>query len=402
MNSTVYLFGNFGQGITLYPNDYTKYIFKEFTSRANAPTQLIIHRDRSIMNYGYIRKIENGHLLGICIQINGQYLIGIKRLFEIFEDIIANIVVRGDIIKLNKQGNLVKNVSKLTDKPKEVEKIISFCQNELMGMSAYCQTLPPINFSTSDSDINNFKETDNNQTIVSASVKNGYTFIYKVDDYDSLFLGEYRSTLYSLNKENEENKQKIVELDKSLSVLKRQKKQMNVVICLVLLLFIGSIIFLNTLDEKNKNIQDQQITIEKQSTENHKLAAENKDIYDKQVSLQDLHHSLVREYDILNEKYDSLEYKYDSLKYKYNKLFSDYNLLQATVNDKQRKIEEIQSKNNSIEVRYNNLIKITSKNDNDYLSLKRNYNKLYNNYNILAKKYYSTKEGKKEIKQYSR
>lgn len=75
MNSTVYLFGNFGQGITLYPNDYTKDIFKEFTSRANAPTQLIIHRDRSIMNYGYIRKIENGHLFGICIQINGQYLI---------------------------------------------------------------------------------------------------------------------------------------------------------------------------------------------------------------------------------------------------------------------------------------------------------------------------------------
>ena len=44
MNSTIYLFGNLGQGITLYPNDYTKNIFKEFISRANAPTQLIIHR----------------------------------------------------------------------------------------------------------------------------------------------------------------------------------------------------------------------------------------------------------------------------------------------------------------------------------------------------------------------
>mgnify|MGYP006923256038 CR=1 FL=1 len=49
------------------------------------------------------------------------------------------------------------------------------------------------------------------------------TFIYKSNDFDSLALRGYRSTLYSLNKENEANKQTISELDKQLSVLKRQK-----------------------------------------------------------------------------------------------------------------------------------------------------------------------------------
>ena len=132
MNCTIYLFGNLGQGITLYPNDYTKNIFKEFISRANAPTQLIIHRDRTIMNYGYIRKIENGQLFGICVQINGQYLTAIKKLFETFEDITTNIVVRGDIIKLNNQGNLISTTSKLTDKPQEVDRIINYCQTELL------------------------------------------------------------------------------------------------------------------------------------------------------------------------------------------------------------------------------------------------------------------------------
>ena len=395
MNSTVYLFGNFGQGITLYPNDYTKDIFKEFASRANAPTQLIIHRDRSIMNYGYIRKIENGHLFGICIQINGQYLTGIKRLFEIFEDIIANIVVRGDIIKLNKQGNLVENVSKLIDKSKEVEKIISFCQNELMGMSAYCQTLPPINYSTSDSDINNFRDTDNNQTIVGASVKNGYTFIYKANDYDSLALSGYRSTLYSLNKENEANKQKIVELDKNLSVLKRQKKQMNVVVCLVLLLFIGSIIFFNTIDEKNRNIQAQQTTIEQQSVENDKLVEENKDIYNKQVSLQNLHHSLVKEHGILDEKFDSLLQQY-------NILSSSYESLEITANAKQRKIEELQNTNNNLEIRCINYRRTISRKEDEYSTLQKKYNSLNNSYDVLSNKYYSTTEGKKELKKYSR
>lgn len=395
MNSTVYLFGYFGQGITLYPNDYTKDIFKEFVSRANAPTQLIIHRDRSIMNYGYIRKIENGHFLGICIQINGQYLTGIKRLFEIFEDIIANIVVRGDIIKLNKQGNLVENVSKLIDKSKEVEKIISFCQNELMGMSAYCQTLPPVNYSTSDSDINNFRNTDNNQSIVGASVKNGYTYIYKADDYDSLALSGYRSTIYSLNKENEANKQKIVELDKNLSVLKRQKKQMNIVVCLVLLLFIGSIIFFNTIDEKNRNIQAQQTTIEQQSVENDKLVEENKDIYNKQVSLQNLHHSLVKEHGILDEKFDSLLQQY-------NILSSSYESLEITANAKQRKIEELQNTNNNLEIRCINYRRTISRKEDEYSTLQKKYNSLNNSYDVLSNKYYSTKEGKKELKKYSR
>ena len=388
MNSTIYLFGNLGQGITLYPNDYTKNIFKEFISRANAPTQLIIHRDRAIMNYGYIRKIENGQLFGICVQINGQYLTAIKKLFETFEDITTNIVVRGDIIKLNNHGNLVSTTSKLTDKPQEVDRIINYCQTELLKLSSFCQTLPSIDYSTSDSDINSYKDTDNNQNIINSSVKNGYTFIYKANDFDSLALRGYRSTLYSLNKENEANKQTISELDKQLSVLKRQKKQMNVVVFLVLILFVGSIIFFNTLDAKNKNIQAQQETIEYQTTENSKLSKEKKDIYDKQVALQNLNHSLIKEHDMLGEKFDLLQGEYDNLK-------SKYNLLESTLNTKQRKIDELQASNNNLEIRCSNYSRTLSRKDNDYSALQKKFNSLNYSYEVLSNKYYSTKEGKK-------
>lgn len=393
MNSTIYLFGNLGQGITLYPNDYTKNIFKEFISRANAPTQLIIHRDRAIMNYGYIRKIENGQLFGICVQINGQYLTVIKKLFETFEDITTNIVVRGDIIKLNNYGNLISTTSKLTDKPQEVDRIINYSQTELLKLSSFCQTLPSIDYSTSDSDINSYKDTDNNQNIINSSVKNGYTFIYKANDFDSLALRGYRSTLYSLNKENEANKQTISELDKQLSVLKRQKKQMNVVVFLVLILFVGSIIFFNTLDAKNKNIQAQQETIEYQTTENNKLSKENKDIYDKQVSLQNLNQSLIKEHGILDEKFDSLQREY-------NILTSDYKLLQTIASTKQSKIEELQSANNNLEIKCTSYRRTISRKDNDYSALQNKYNSLSSSYEIMSKKYYSTKEGKKEMKKY--
>jgi len=255
MNCTIYLFGDLGQGLTLYPNDYTKNIFKEFISRASAPTQLIVHRDGSIMNYGYIRKIENGHLFGICVQINGQYLTAIKKLFELFEDITTNIVVRGDIIQLNNQGNLINTISKLTDKPQEVDRIISYCQTELAKMSLYCRTLPHIDYSTSDNDINSFKDSDSNQNIINSSVQNGYTFIYKKDDYDSLALSGYRSTLYYLNKENENNKEQIIELKNELDKVRKQKKQFKLVLCLFALFFVFVIIVMSIISDKNRNIE---------------------------------------------------------------------------------------------------------------------------------------------------
>ena len=391
MNSTIYLFGNLGQGITLYPNDYTKNIFKEFISRANAPTQLIIHRDGTIMNYGYIRKIENDQVIGVSFQINGQYLTAIKPLFEVFEDIIANITVRGEIIRLNNQGNLIGNISKLTDKTKEVERIIGYCQTELLKMSASCLTLPNIDYSTSDSDISNFKDTDSNKKIINSSVKNGYTFVYKAYDYDTLALSGYRSTLYTLNKENEANKLKVKELDSKLSVLRRQKKQMNVVVCLVLLMLICTIIFFNTLDEKNRNIQSQQVTIENQTTENSKLTNENKLIHNSKAILQNQYSSLQKEHGELDEKFDSLLRQYNSL-------VTSYKTLQSTTNERQKKIDELQSEKSTLEIRCNNYSRNITQKENDYSTLQKKYNALSNSYDVLSNKYFSTKEGKKELK----
>jgi hypothetical protein len=91
VNCTIYLFGKLGQGTTASVNDYTKNFFEEFISKANAPTQIIIHRNGDIMNYGYIRKIENDNLFGICAQINGQYLSSTDKLFEVFENIVKDL-----------------------------------------------------------------------------------------------------------------------------------------------------------------------------------------------------------------------------------------------------------------------------------------------------------------------
>lgn len=391
MNSSIYLFGDFGQGVISYPTDYAQMIFEKFIAESKAPTQLIIHRDGEIMNYGYIRKIENNHLFGLCIQINGQYISTIKRLFEIFEDVTANIAVRGELIRLNEQGNLVESVTRFANNQNEVERITDYCRNELSKLENLCKKLPSVDYSTSNNDKSYFKEDENAVRIITNSLKNGYTFVYKEEDFDTLALAGYRSTLSNLNSKYNQAAMKIQELNSELSSLKKQKKQMGIVVCLIILLFVGSIIFFNTLEMKDRNIEEQAETIELQNTENKALSSEKNKLSDDNLHLNARISELTRMY---NEKADSCMI----LESMYNKLSNDYSELQYTNSDNIEQIGILRDLNKKLEWQYEDYkkhaeIRIKAKDE-----AIKDYNFLMTEYNKLKNKYYQTKEGKRELK----
>lgn len=395
MNSTVYLFGNYGQGITSYPIDYTQSLFDKFISESKAPTQLIMYRDGEIMNYGYIRRIENNHFFGLCIQINGQYLSTVKRLFDIFEDVIANIAVRGELIRINEQGNLIETTSLLSNNPKEVERVTDYCRNELNKIEGMCKKLPPIDYSTSNSDRNYFKEDDNAVKIITASLKNGCTFIYKKDDYDTLALAGYRSTLFKLNEKYTQATNHIKDLDNELTTLRKQKKQMGIVVCLILVLFIGSIVFFSVMESKDRHIEEQAATIVQQDSENKNLTQEKQKLNDDNIFLGDRNAELLRMY---NEMVDSC----NILERMYNQLSEDYSELQLqlqyTNSDNMEQIDILRGLNKELERQYEDYkkhaeIRIKAKDE-----AIKDYNFLMTEYNKLKNKYYQTKEGKRELK----
>ena len=396
MNCTIYLFGKLGQGITASVNDYTKNFFEEFISKANAPTQIIIHRNGDIMNYGYVRKIENDHLFGICAQINGQYLSSTNKLFEVFENIITNITVRGDILYLNRQGNLEATTSNLQYKLEEVERAITNCQLEFERLSTTCKTLPHLDYSTTDSDINYFRETDNSEAIISASVKNGYTFIYKDRDYDSLALSGYRSTLSTLNKENENYKKQIAEQDTKLKNLERAKKQMGAIVSLLVIMFIGSIVFFNTIEEKNANLMDREQTIEEQKAENSSLARKNKEIQKEKTDLQSLNRDLETKQEAINQEYANLNMAYEALKKENVKLTKENTTLSQTNKSYASEISSLKSKITSLEWKLKNAENTIVTKNTDYQTLVKKYNEVCSKLSTIEKKYYATKEGKKE------
>ena len=111
MNAEFYLFGKLNQNRYFqYPQDYTQFVFQSFQKNARGKTQLFIHRNgKDLVYYGYIRKIENleNQYIGFCFVLNGVLITDEKVLFQIFEDMVGNLVKNNKLVELDIQGNLV-------------------------------------------------------------------------------------------------------------------------------------------------------------------------------------------------------------------------------------------------------------------------------------------------------
>ena len=113
MNSTVYIFGELYFGYTQYPEDSSSYVLKTLYRHCKAPTQIVIHRDGSLMYYCYIRKLDKDKYLGFCIAVNGYYLSKIDILFSLFENTMEKVASQGVIIHFSEEGTLTTSIGTL-------------------------------------------------------------------------------------------------------------------------------------------------------------------------------------------------------------------------------------------------------------------------------------------------
>ena len=262
MNSTVYLFGELNKGYTQYPDDYTKEIFQGFYAHANASTQITIHRIDNLMYYGYIRKLESNKYVGICIILNGLMFNDIKQLFSFFEDIIAVMLERRIILKLDETGNVVANIDELSNEI--VEQISLVISNKrLIRFSKYHKDLPPVNYSVSNDDYRKFSFEDEKSVILDAITNFGNVYITKGKDIDSSVFADYAKTIKKLNQEKDDLGQKITELTKESIRLQRQKKRTTIVYLLGAFIILGCCIIFTLVGDKN-NLRQENSSLEKQ------------------------------------------------------------------------------------------------------------------------------------------
>lgn len=376
MNSTIYIFGDFGYGCNQYPNDYTAEIFSQFHKRSQANTQLTIHRDDNMMYYGYIRKLHNREqYIGICIVLNGSMFRGVKTLFNRFENYITDIVVRGQIIEFSNDGNLISKVTKLYECQNEIERITKFIQNDIETLTT--QKLPPTNLSIGKNESKSFVIDDKAESILEATYNYGYTYIYKDTGYNTDSLTSYSGKLHALNKEKTAALQTIDKQKQEISDLKKKQKNYKSVIWLILIICVGCIIFIRKINNRDdtirglrsKNAEQEQTIISR----NNEIEVLRDTIYSRNIKIQ----SLKTDKQNLEHKRDSLLKSNRTLTTEKNTLLNDKNNLTTKLNRTESTLKEANAK--------------ISKKDTEISELKTQVNNYKNSNNKKQYEKYKTK-----------
>lgn len=305
MNSSVYVFGSLGNGYTQYPDDYAKEIYQNFIANSTASSQITIHRDNNLIYYGYIRKLDiSSQYIGFCVLLNGIMFSQIGRLFPIFENAVADLVARGEILHFSDRGDVTSSISNLNERQQEVERIVSVIQNQISELGRNTRKLPPVSYGLSSNECKTFSESDKNEDIVNASCKYGYTYILKDKDYDTASLTSYKNVLIRLNKEKDSLSSNYSELKTKYEKLSEQKKQFrNVIILIFVVIGCGvGIYFLydnlnntqgqldeanNTIVEKNNVIDSKDNRINYLTCYIDSLQNEYREEHNRKVSLED-------------------------------------------------------------------------------------------------------------------
>ncbi len=343
MNSTIYIFGDFGNGYAQYPNDYTTEIFTQFQKHTQTTSQLTIHREENLMYYGYVRRLhKKGQYIGMCIVLNGSMFRGIKTLFNRFENYITDMVVRGQIIEFSDCGDLISTVTNLYERQREIEQITKFIQNDIETLTI--QKLPPLNFSIGKNESKSFLVDDKADSILEATYKYGYTYIYKDAGYNTNTLTSYSGKLQTLNKEKTAALQTIDKQKQEISDLKKKQKNYKLVIWLIVVICIGGIIFISTINSRNatilrlnNNIATQKQTIE---TQENTIEILRDTIYSRNIKIQ----SLKTDKQNLEHKRDSLMRSNRTLTTEKNTLLNDKNNLTTKLNRTESTLKEANAK----------------------------------------------------------
>lgn len=316
MNISTYIFGSLGNGYSQYPNDYAQTIFQSIYAQSSAPTQIVAHREDKLIYYAYVRKLEAGQYIGLCVVLNSVMLTDFKEMFSIFENLITSLVVNGIILQFNDKGDIVSKASQLYTNQAEVSRVTDNLRNEFSKLENTSKPLPPVSYGIAKNEKRTFSIGDNMNDIVKASVSFNYTFIVKQKDFDTQSLSSYRGIVSRLNKEKIDLTQKYQDLQKEHAKVLKQKKQFQLVVFLALA-FLGcgiGLFFLNdNLNMTKSELADANNTI---SIRNDTIESKNNQITDLRRDVHNLNVYLNDE----RERREQVEKDYESFKNSLNNM----------------------------------------------------------------------------------
>lgn len=276
MKAEIYIFGNFADGYSQYPDNYTHNLFEAIGKSRQAESEIIYHREGALTYYIYTREISkiDNTFIGLCYVFNDVLIKDFAPLFSIFEDVITNIVVTGEMLEFANDGKLSTKINQLYTHTEELQRVSDYLNSKLTSLGKITEKLPPINYGVATNEWKTFSHKDKSD-IHSAILDYSNIRIIKGEGYDTATLSSYAGKLNSLNKEKSAALQTIDKQKQEISDLKKKQKNYKLVIWLVVFICIGGIIFISTINSRNAQIQRLNNTI---ATQERTIDSQNETI----------------------------------------------------------------------------------------------------------------------------
>lgn len=337
MKTDIFIFGKFADGYSQYPEDnHTHDLFESLGKQRCAATELIYHREGTLAYYIYMREISRAEntYIGLCYVFNDVLIRDFSYLFSIFEDAITNTVVKGELLEFTNDGNLSTKVGQLYTKSAELQRLSDYLNSKLSSIGQYAEKLPPANFSVSNTEWKTFSY-DNSSDLQSVIKHYSNIRIIKDGNYDTESLKGYAAKLKNQNNHIKQLSQQIVTLKNENATLQRQKKQITVVVILIILIALGLIIFISKINSQNEIIKHKDNKIENLLA--HKMRLQ-KDSTDLVKNLNTTKESLQTTQNSLSQ----LRSDYSTLKKTNDELLRDNNQNTQLIAELRRQISELE------------------------------------------------------------
>ena len=314
MKAGIYIFGNFADGYSQHPDDYTKSLFKSISKSRKGASEIVYHREGALTYYIYMREISQptNTYIGLCYVFNDIIIRDFACLFNIFEDAITDIVVKGEFLEFTDDGSLSTKVNQLYTNTDELQRVADYLNGKLSFLGKYIQKLPPANYSVSATE---WKSYAYDQITSAQKSINNYSNVrvIKGENYDTEALKGYAAKLKSKDAIIRSLQQEVANLKDENLKLNRKKKQFLSVVILSSLLLIGSVITAVVIANKNSDINDKIAKIESLSQTKISLESQidqlNNDIEGKNEEIDELR----RNFNAEHNRYLEYKDKYDTL-----------------------------------------------------------------------------------------
>ena len=378
MKAEIYIFGNFADGYSQYPDNYTHNLFEAIGKSRQAESEIIYHREGALTYYIYTREISkiDNTFIGLCYVFNDVLIKDFAPLFSIFEDVITNIVVTGEMLEFANDGKLSTKINQLYTHTEELQRVSDYLNSKLISLGKITEKLPPINYGVATNEWKTFSYKDKSD-IHSTILDYSNIRIIKGEGYDTAALSSYAGKLNSLNNEKTAALQTIDKQKQEISDLKKKQKNYKLVIWLILIICVGCIIFIRKINDRDdtirglrsKNAEQEQTIISR----NNEIDVLRDTLYSRNIKIQ----SLKTDKQNLEHKRDSLLKSNRTLTTEKNTLLNDKNNLTTKLNRTESTLKEANAK--------------ISKKDTEISELKTQVNNYKNSNNKKQYEKYKTK-----------